>query len=798
SGAESTPIVSALALASSERARLEEEYETVEVSLRSFITTLRERFSFGIEQAYSDFTEGVARAGTIELPSFRYRPSSRYDDAHRAEARLRQRLEESAAVAEGYQGWLELDHQMVVFLQWYRRYVQRIIASVDARFEKLCVSRLRELYIELEQALDSETEDVELSTWFESELRPVFTRVRTELENSLTEFTRGVLTRRLMDLLEAHVARFSEEVRLLADSPVDLKGQTGRGSGTTRIPVRSWFYSRLVREAGLVLVEFNERGERTLRRTLVGVSDIGESIEVGLQRVEAADAANASAEGSQQTGTSQPRSARALFEEAASRVDQVIERLQNDRFDVMVWVASELTAVMRETSGPFLEHRLIELKRELDRSERASIARRSVQPVIHQFQRLESFVAELASEVARELDQKLVGQRTPPSTAQLQERLLGEINEEALQPPATYLRLFSSVPVDIPDFYIERREVEEECARAVDNWLRSRPSSMLIVGERGMGKRSLVHHVLPPHLFARYDFDDSQLQTVRIDEHVESEEELCACLEPLVEGGAPRTLSHLERRLMESDEQRIVLIENGDKVYTRTPEGFEMCARLLSMMERTGDSTLWIVLMSRAATTVLDTAVEITDYFTHVLELEPLSGDQIERMVMMRHQASGFDIDFVPPEAGYLDKVRHPIRYNEAVRQPKSAYFERLAELSQGNPLLALLYWRESIRLAAPNSSGIVVEPLPEAEMALTDGLSLQKKLILATLTQHQALTAPQLAHIVGIDLEAMHTELAYLRRLGFIAPVQGTSSYRLRPLAGVLVTRELRELNLV
>ncbi|MFW5966293.1 MAG: cation:proton antiporter [Persicimonas sp.] len=791
---EPSKAVSALAFVSAERRELEEEYEEVEALLRVFITTLRERFSFSIEHAYSDFIEGVARAGTVELPSFRYRPSSRYDEAYRAEARLRARLDEDAGLAEGYQGWIRLDHQMVTFLQWYRRYQQRIIATVDTRFEQICVARLKQVRAHLEEALDTERDEDAWAQWYDATLEPAIGQVRSGLEQALTDFSQGVLTRRLMDLLEAHVARFSTEIRLLVDSPVESKEQ-GRSVETTTVPVRSWFYSKLAREAGLRLVEFNERGERTLRRTLVSVADVGESIQVGLGRMEAIDESVEAIEGA---AAAAERAPRAIIEEAASRIDEIIENVRGDRHDISVWVASELTGVLRESAAPFLEHRLVDVNRELVRTERASLARRSVQPVVHQLERVGSFVGDVASDVARELDEKLVGEAQAPSSSQLQRRLMGAIDDERLHPPATYRRLFSSVPVDIPDFYIEREEVEDECARAVDNWLRSRPSSMLIVGERGMGKRSLVHHVLPAHLFTRYDFDDSQLITVRIDEDVETERELCVCLEPLGDGGPPRTLTHLERRLEDEEERRIVLVENGDQIYTRTPEGFELCERFLTMVERTSNSTLWIVLMSRAATTVLDTAIEATDYFTHVLELEPLDDDQIERMIMLRHQASGFDLEFEPPELGYLSRVRHPIRSNEALRQPKSSYFERLADLSCGNPLLALLYWRESIHLDAPNGSCIVAEALPKAEMELTASLSLQKKLILASLTQHQALAAPQLAHIVGLDLDRMHTELSHLRRLGFIEPVEGTSTYRLRPLPGVLVTRELRELNLV
>jgi DNA-binding MarR family transcriptional regulator len=164
----------------------------------------------------------------------------------------------------------------------------------------------------------------------------------------------------------------------------------------------------------------------------------------------------------------------------------------------------------------------------------------------------------------------------------------------------------------------------------------------------------------------------------------------------------------------------------------------------------------------------------------------------------LRHEISGFDIEFVKPDIPTLVRIRHPIESSDALRNPRDEYFERLGELTQGNPLLALLYWLETTRVSDSDDSRIIVDPLPEREMNLVETLSLDKKLILSTLVQHSALSVSQLSRVLRTDVNTVKTELAHLRRLGFVEHITSTANYRLRDFPAVLVTQAFREMNLV
>ncbi|QDG50718.1 hypothetical protein FIV42_08240 [Persicimonas caeni] len=797
------PLAKALRQAKQSRERLTTDADELDTLLALFIQTQRERFSFSIERAFGDFVDAVAKAGTIELPAFRYRASARYDEAHRAEARLRSRLDREASLVMGYQGWVVLDHQLILFLHWFRTYQRRVVATLESRFDEGCLRQLRRLEGRCEERPSVVREGVmpdgggdkpgvpDWANWFAEQLDPALENARVDLEHALTDFGQGIITRRLMDVLEARVARFSDQVHLLVQNPVESV-EEGSQIETVTVPLRAWYFSKLLREAALRLVEFNERAERILRRSLVALSEISQSLEFELVARQAEYRNDGETEEANQV-------AERALREAAAQTAQLVEQIHEDEEQMRVWVVGESTRIVRESTIPFLEHRLMEVMRELSQVRRGGLAKRSVQPLISRLEVAYRRITPVVAQITGDIGDKLAGRQPETRKSQVRDRLISADPQRAANTPAIYRRLFSPVPVDIPDFYVERPALEEECLEAVDRWFNGQSTSILIAGDRGMGKRTLVHHVLPMRMFSKYhELDEEQLQTVRIDEQVETERELCASFMPLLDGDSPRTLTELAGELNGAEQRKIVFVENGDKIYSRTREGLALCERFLDMMEATSGQILWIIMMGKPATTLLDTALQLSDYFTHALEVDPLGPEQIEQMILARHEVSGFDITFQKPEVRYLDRLQRPLEASDALRHPQKEYFERLGRLSGGNPLLALLYWLETVHVDPRDNSHIIVDPLPEEELALIDNLSVQKKLILATLVQHHALNARRLSRILRVGLEEVKTELNHLRRLGFVEFIASTTSYQLRPLPGALITQELRARNLV
>jgi len=811
------PIEAALARARASHQLLCDDADALNAQLDVFIQSRRERFGFSIEHAYADFIAGVSQAGTLGLPAYRYRASLRYDEAHRAQVRLQTRLKRAAHVVEGYQGWFVLDHQLILFLHWFRTYQQRVLITFQTRFEDGCVRQIHQLKLRCEQRPDAATGEetdaaqppVDWPHWYNTQINPALENARISLDQALTDFDQGIIIRRLMDVLEARIARFSERVNLLAANPADSVDQQGEVE-TVSVPLRAWYFSKLLRETALRLLESNERAERTLRRSMVNLGELRLGLEKSLvahqKEISNPDAPDAAQAGGAERAA---EIAEQGLQRAVTQADELVKLIQSDEHDMRVWIIAETTQVARDSTIPFLEHRLKEVLAELDHNRGPGLARRRVRPIVNRARNVYRRVAPVIDEIRHDIGKYLHGEsptgptrvngRSQARTRLLASSLAPQEDTLKLATPAIYRRLFSPVPVDIPDFYIERPRLEQECLDAVDRWFNGNPTAILIGGDAGMGKRTLIHHVLPIRLFSKYnEIAEEQLQMVRLDEADETERELCEAFFPLLEGRYPRTFLELGQHLSARNDRRIVFVENGDKIYSRTREGLSLAERFLNMMERSADNILWILLMNKPAATLLDTGVQLDDYFTDTIELDALSPEAIEQMIMSRHKVSGFEITFLPPEVRYLQRIKHPLDTRDALKNPRQEFFARLGRLSGGNPLLALLYWSECAHLDASDKARILVDPLPNNEIKLTEHLSMQKKLLLATLIQHSALSAPRLSRILRVDLDEVRTELNHLRRQGFVELVAGTTIFHLPALAGALVTRELRAENLI
>jgi hypothetical protein len=323
---------------------------------------------------------------------------------------------------------------------------------------------------------------------------------------------------------------------------------------------------------------------------------------------------------------------------------------------------------------------------------------------------------------------------------------------------------------------------------------------MLLHGDRGVGKRSLIQHLLHSDLSRLPKLDGVETHVLRFDDDVSQEPELCAQLAPLLQTDAPPTLDAFTRFLRTVPQRHLVVVENGEKIFTRTARGFDMCQRFLRMIGETSDQVLWVVLMGTPAATLLETTIGLYDYFTHSFEVRPLNERELEDMLGRRHRVSGFGAVYARPRPRILPALRRPFTTYDRIGNPRGHFYDRLAELTGGNTMRALLYYLESVELDPSDPHIVRVSPLPEDELPLVAHLSLTKKTLLAALVQHDSMTAAELRQILREDFDTVQNQLEHLERLGFVEapPGHSVAAYQLRPLAAALIVPELRAMNLV
>jgi hypothetical protein len=133
-----------------------------------------------------------------------------------------------------------------------------------------------------------------------------------------------------------------------------------------------------------------------------------------------------------------------------------------------------------------------------------------------------------------------------------------------------------------------------------------------------------------------------------------------------------------------------------------------------------------------------------------------------------------------------------------ARRDPEGAYFERLAELTQGNPRQALYYWLRTAVLDTVRDR-VVVRPLPQRALPLCVGIPIGQMMALALIAQYGSLSVEDLAEALGGPVDRALSDLRSLQAVGWVARASGEHDHwTLSPVAAHPLTLELREHNMV
>lgn len=789
---------------------------TIDEDLATLANAAIDRYTVSLRETFARFVSALELAGTVQLPQWQYRPSVLFDSARRAATRIIERARREHTIVTGHRGWIVAEWQLILFLYWLNEYEQSMRGTMSERvMEPLqrelallaeACARLPEEYdgtpwadvaalraaIERGGAEDIPAADWE--RWLSGELRPAIEQARRSLKRLVGLYDKGTLARRLVEPLERRVAEFSEEVVLLSEHPDQLDAT--RAVPTLTIRLREWFESEVVREMALRLVEFEERGEAILRTCLASLDEVQHVLEFNLVTAQA-DAT---------LGRHTADIASVAIENAARMVDEMRAAQERRVEQLATWIVEESQQIAERAADPFLQHRHAELERLMNRRGQMSLAARSENALANAVDTVTAALrgtyqrwSPLVREVVEDVQGLFVEEVEPIRHADIRERLHPDerITREI---PAIYRRLFTPVPLDIPDFYVPRVAVETAAAAAVQDWVDHRRCSMLVYGERGSGKRSTIQHLLHHASALSGVRGKYPIHAIAFDDDLQTEEELVQRLASVLQAEAPSSIGGLVRLLELLESRHIIVVENGEKLFSRTDAGLELARNFLRAMNDSSGSVLWIVLMASPTVTYLDTAIGLLDYFTHSFEVGPLGEPELRQMIERRHRVSGFRANFVRDQPRIRDWLSRPLGTSEALRDPKGEFFRDVARLSGGNPMGALLYWLEATEVDAEDDHLIWLSTLPDREPDFVAALSLPKQLLLAALVQHRSLTGLQLQSILRLSHEDVHTELEHLERLGFVRQVVGhrATAWGLTDLADLLVTTRLRERNMI
>lgn len=690
-----------------------------------------------------------------------------------------------------------LDPQLARLAEWFAALQGRAGELLDMRLRGDCLGGLEQVAQTLERVAQGPTapEDALVTlgdddsrhplsrtrwrTALEQEIRPALHAARDTLKATAAAFSGGLATAGLLTDLARTIADQPEQYSLDRAAEDSTVAPTA-APAQVAIPLRRWLDEVFQAPVRGLVEELTGRAATLAREAAGELERIETVLDYHLFIVEDSREAETRDE-SAHTGLGHAiRLVRALSE----RVGRATDRLN-------AWFIGESSARMDDALAPLRAHRPDEILQELEARE----ARVRPSWLGSQRTRLRDGVttlygraAPLVRELVRDLRSTISGDA--PRVGYWDLLIAGDDRTGRL--PPLYRRLFGEVPLGLSDLYQPRPQLEVPCRQVFETWLARKRTALLVVGDRGAGKRTLVNRVraelhgeLPVHWFS-------------LGPHLASEARVCAALCEAT--GAPYAGSFAEfaRLVPLLGTRRVLILENAEQLFVRTPEGLRRMQDFLDLVRATDDALLWVVLIAAPAATLLETCLKLPRYFGQVVEVPAESGTFIETMIRSRHRVSGFGLRFRARRAPALQRLRRPFTSADVLADPGEEWFDDLERMAAGNLRQALDYWLLSARLDAKTEHDILVRPLPRRRGRALAGLSLPQRLVLVSLVQHGALTEAQVHDVLRLAGHGVGPEIDDLRRRQLIDQAGPGGFLTLRPTAVGPVTHDLRWRNMI
>ncbi len=352
------------------------------------------------------------------------------------------------------------------------------------------------------------------------------------------------------------------------------------------------------------------------------------------------------------------------------------------------------------------------------------------------------------------------------------------------QLPAIYQRLFRIEPVEDSRFLVGRTRELEALLEARDQWLAGRRVSVLISGQRGSGKTSMLNCVME-------EFEGLEVVRGEFSRRLLSPREIQAFLRDLLGLGAEQEVlpALLERR-------RVIIIEELERTFLRTVGGYEGIRALQLLVAESSSTTLWILAINQVALKLLNPSTGLDQRFSHRIETASVSRADLESAILTRHNLSGLRLRFATRHegSGRWDRWRQLLLGH---REPRELFFRGLASQSRGIYRTALEIWLAHIECV--EAGQVYLEPITAPDLSQTFAeLDLDDLFSLVAIMQHGSLTPEEHALVFECSQDKSRTQLRELEARDLLEPDPNHSGLRLRPEALPVIKEALFRKNLL
>ncbi|MFY9224160.1 MAG: ATP-binding protein [Blastocatellia bacterium] len=360
------------------------------------------------------------------------------------------------------------------------------------------------------------------------------------------------------------------------------------------------------------------------------------------------------------------------------------------------------------------------------------------------------------------------------------------IDIQNLSLPALYRHLFRFEPVEDPRFLVGRDKDIQALAEAKEMWDKDKPVSILIVGERGSGKTSLINCAVKQILKDHIEIIQDEFRG-----RIINELQLHEFLAKLIKIDDVNLLTESL-----SQKQRIIILEETERIYLRQVGHYGALRALQRLITLTSKTTLWILCINKTAFDLLNVTIQLGETFSHRINVGVASKEVMKNALLLRHNLSGLRLQIAAPEdnSNWLEKLNH--KYLNPIN-PTEVFFDTLTQESGGVFRAAFKIWLghiESIQAGLLTMKAIVK---PDRN-ALIEDLDLQDLFTLVAILQHGSLTYEEHSAIFQTNISRSKLQIHELIDRQIVELEPQRSGYRVSADAMPVVKELLYRRNLI
>ncbi|MBE0638501.1 MAG: hypothetical protein IH598_08275 [Bacteroidales bacterium] len=365
---------------------------------------------------------------------------------------------------------------------------------------------------------------------------------------------------------------------------------------------------------------------------------------------------------------------------------------------------------------------------------------------------------------------------------------ISQTQEAVSKLPFVYQRIYALKPTDEERFFVNRNNELNQLTQALDNWNKERFINTAIIGEKGSGVTSLINY------FLRGINNDIPVIQCNVSEKVYTPEKYLSFFSQLL--GQPAFGSNQEviEYFKKSGSVRIIVMENLQHFFLKRVGGFDCINMFFDLMTNTIRNVFWIGTFTGHTWNFLDKTIQISNFFTDEIFIEPMSKETIEEIIFKRNRLSGYQIFFEPNANNLQDKAFQKMDDDSKQLFLRRQYFAHLRRMSSGNISLAQLYWlRSTLSVTEQNIS---IEAITDKDFTFVKSLTDPDLFVLQTLLLHDGLTLEDFALVMNKNINVSRNLMIPMYEKGIL--IRPKSKFTINPLIYKPVTDYLASRNFI